>query len=56
MLLAKTIASRVEALSARVRDLHPYTAPCILVLGVLGGSAAYLDWLAEESHPQGDRV
>jgi periplasmic divalent cation tolerance protein len=31
----------------RIRALHPYELPEILVLKVDGGSAPYLDWVAE---------
>ena len=43
----KTTASRVEALIARVRELHPYDTPEIVALPVTEGDAAYLRWIAE---------
>ena len=47
-LVIKTAASRVTALEARVRELHPYELPEFLVLSA-SGSRAYLDWIAAES-------
>jgi periplasmic divalent cation tolerance protein len=47
-LVIKTAASRVAALEARVRELHPYELPEFLVLSA-SGSRAYLDWIAAES-------
>jgi len=44
--ILKTTADRVEALRARVLELHPYDVPEFLVLPVTDGSAAYLDWVA----------
>jgi periplasmic divalent cation tolerance protein len=43
----KTIAARVPALMARVRELHPYETPEIIVLAVVEGDAAYLGWIGE---------
>lgn len=49
LLVAKTRADRTTALAARVRELHPYELPEVLELPVVGGAAAYLDWVAKES-------
>lgn len=48
-LIIKTTAGRVAALEARLRELHPYEVPEFLVLRVSGGSAAYLQWMAEST-------
>lgn len=45
----KTAAARAEALLARLRALHPYDVPEIIVTPVLGGNPAYLDWVKRES-------
>ena len=44
-IVIKTIAGRLHALEARVRELHSYETPEFLVLDVAGGSDAYLRWL-----------
>lgn len=44
----KTTADRLEELTRRVNELHPYDVPCIVALDVVGGDAAYLGWVAEE--------
>jgi len=51
LLLVKTRADRLEALAARVKELHPYALPEVLALPATGGSPAYLDWLRTESAP-----
>lgn len=43
--LIKSTAECAEALIAAIRALHPYQVPEILVLPVLGGNEAYLDWV-----------
>jgi periplasmic divalent cation tolerance protein len=48
LLVAKTAAGRAEALAARVREVHPYDVPEVVLLAVEGGSAPYLDWVREE--------
>ena len=50
-LLIKTTRARVSALQQRITDLHPYDVPEVLVLGVVGGSDAYLTWLLESCQP-----
>ncbi|MGH9384060.1 MAG: divalent-cation tolerance protein CutA [Vicinamibacterales bacterium] len=46
-LVIKTTANRVAALQQRLRELHPYDVPEMLVLPVSTGSDAYLAWLRE---------
>jgi periplasmic divalent cation tolerance protein len=43
----KTTASRVEALMARIRELHPYETPEIVALPVAEGDPSYLRWIEE---------
>ena len=50
-LVIKTTAARVPALEARLRDLHPYELPELLVLPVSTGSDAYLRWMGESTTP-----
>ena len=51
LLLIKTRAERVEDLGARLRALHPYEVPEIIVLPIAGGHGPYLDWIAESVTP-----
>jgi periplasmic divalent cation tolerance protein len=46
-IVIKTTAIRLDELQARIRDLHPYELPELLVLRVDGGADAYLDWMSE---------
>lgn len=43
-LTIKTSPSRIEALKATLAELHPYDVPELLVLPVVDGHKAYLDW------------
>lgn len=45
LLLIKTTQARLPALSARIRELHPYELPEVVAVPVLGGLAEYLDWI-----------
>jgi len=49
LLLLKTMAARVPALSARIRELHSYDLPEVLALPILGGLPAYLAWIEEST-------
>ncbi|WP_394620993.1 divalent-cation tolerance protein CutA [Lentzea sp. JNUCC 0626] len=45
----KTAADRVEALVEHINGNHSYDLPEVVVTPIIGGSAAYLDWLGTES-------
>lgn len=45
LLVMKTTPDMLEALQARLRELHPYELPEFVVLQISGGSPAYLGWL-----------
>ena len=47
-LLIKTAGDRVEALAARLRELHPYELPEFIVLDAKA-STAYADWIASNT-------
>ena len=48
-LVIKTTRERLPALEARLKDLHSYELPELLVMAVDGGSAEYMDWVREAS-------
>ncbi|MBI3998629.1 MAG: divalent-cation tolerance protein CutA [Armatimonadetes bacterium] len=48
LLIVKTTRDVLPALTARVQALHSYTVPEVIAFPVVGGSAAYLDWLGEQ--------
>lgn len=45
--LIKAPAAHLPHLLSRLRALHPYDTPEILVLPVIGGDPAYLRWVEE---------
>lgn len=47
----KTTQGRSEALVARLRELHPYEVPEILVLEPIGVDGAYRTWVRESVGP-----
>jgi periplasmic divalent cation tolerance protein len=40
----KTRRALADDVIAAARKLHPYSAPCFLILPIAGGNADYLDW------------
>ena len=48
LLVLKTVADKVNALTEAIHEVHPYDVPELLSLPVEGGSPAYLDWLRGE--------
>jgi periplasmic divalent cation tolerance protein len=51
MMVLKTRADRIDALAERLRALHPYAVPELVVLPIEDGLAPYLDWLRAETAP-----
>jgi len=51
-LVMKTTRGRVAALTERLRQLHPYEVPEILVLPVLGGLQSYMEWVRAKARQQ----
>lgn len=47
--IIKTTLAKVDALKARLGELHSYDVPEFLVLPVVGGSEPYLGWLRNET-------
>ena len=43
----QVLFSEVEA---AIRQIHPYDLPEVVALPILGGSAAYLDWINAETN------
>ena len=48
-LVIKTTAARIEALRARVHELHDYELPEFIVMPIAGGSEPYLNWIREST-------
>ena len=49
LLVVKTRGSLLGRVQSRVKELHSYELPEILVLAPDGGSAAYLSWIFEST-------
>ena len=48
-LLAKTTRARLDAAVAAMREAHPFEAPEVIALPVIGGLPEYLDWVRKET-------
>lgn len=49
LMLAKTVPERLQALTARIVELHPYDVPEVVAMQVDAGLPAYLEWIAGET-------
>ncbi|MBI5163319.1 MAG: divalent-cation tolerance protein CutA [Magnetospirillum sp.] len=47
--ILKTRADLVADLTAKIKDLHSYSCPCVVALPITGGNPAFLDWIAAET-------
>ncbi|MFC1948508.1 divalent-cation tolerance protein CutA [Chloroflexota bacterium] len=48
-MFVKTRASLAEKVTERVKSLHSYEVPCIVVLPVKQGNPDYLQWIEEST-------
>jgi len=48
----KTTKDQLEALTLRIRTLHPYDVPEVIALPIEGGAEDYLRWLADSTGGQ----
>ena len=49
VLIAKTRAELVDALTEQVKSLHSYSCPCVVALPLLGGNQDFLEWIGTET-------
>jgi len=47
LLIIKTTAARVAELEARLKALHPYELPELVIVPVTGGNERYLEWVRQ---------
>lgn len=48
-LVAKTSRIRLDALKARLGEMHSYECPCLVALPVVDGHLPFLEWVARET-------
>lgn len=53
VLLMETAADRVEAMTRRLREIHPYEVPKILTFEPREGPADYMAWVRAETRTGG---
>jgi len=46
VLIFKTTEEKTELLQKKVKKMHSYTTPCIIVLPIEGGDEDFLKWIA----------
>jgi periplasmic divalent cation tolerance protein len=49
ILIAKTVDDNVNKTINRIRTLHPYELPAIIVIPIIGGLEEYLDYIDKET-------
>lgn len=49
LLVIKTERDRLDALSRRLREMHPYELPEVLAVEASAGLPEYLDWVAQQT-------
>jgi len=49
ILIAKTVEENVKKAILRIKEMHPYELPAIVVFPIVGGHKEYLDYLIRET-------
>ena len=49
VIIAKTVDANVKKTIQRIKQIHPYDLPDIVVLPIIGGLKDYLDYIANET-------
>jgi periplasmic divalent cation tolerance protein len=49
ILIAKTVDENVKKTITRIKSLHPYEVPDIIVIPIIGGVKEYLDYITNET-------
>lgn len=49
VLIIKTRSELVDAVTARVRELHEYDCPCVAAWPIAAGNPPYLQWIEGET-------
>jgi periplasmic divalent cation tolerance protein len=48
VLIAKTVAFKLTALTETIKKMHSYDCPCVVALPIEGGNTDFLGWIAAE--------
>jgi periplasmic divalent cation tolerance protein len=48
-LILKTRPELITSLTERIKELHSYECPCIVVLSIVDGNLDYIKWIEEET-------
>jgi periplasmic divalent cation tolerance protein len=48
VVIAKTTARRLDALKAKVLEIHSYDCPCIVAFSPSDGHAPFMQWIGEQ--------
>ena len=51
IIIFKTRAELFQAVEARVKELHSYSAPCIVSLPLTNVSSGFMQWILAETKP-----
>jgi periplasmic divalent cation tolerance protein len=49
VIMAKTVDKNVKKVITKIKALHPYELPDIIVLPIIGGLKEYLEYIADET-------
>ena len=49
VIIAKTVNKNVKKTITRIKSLHPYELPDIIVIPIIGGFKEYLDYITDET-------
>jgi periplasmic divalent cation tolerance protein len=51
VLIVKTRRELADRVSERIKEVHSYDCPCVVMLAIEGGNPDFLNWIADETEP-----
>jgi periplasmic divalent cation tolerance protein len=52
-MIVKTRAALADEVMEEIKKMHPYATPALLVIGVEGGAASYMEWIMAQTRAPG---
>ena len=49
VLVMKTVSAKVKVVTQKIKSLHSYDCPCVVVVDIVGGNDDFLQWIANET-------
>ena len=49
VLVMKTVGAKVDAVTKKIKSIHSYDCPCVVVMDIINGNDDFLQWIVNET-------